>query len=110
MIEESFFTRLIFQKEEKKKEEKKKGEKMEELINLIISGHYSDWFFDTFLTQFTIAIKNNLAFLLLFAMVFKKLSKLTTNNLDDKIIDWIIVKLIGFKNPTKEGEKHELEK
>ena len=58
---------------------------------------YSDWFFDVFITKFTLAIKNNLALLLLIAISWQKLSAMTKNTWDDRASNWLIQKLTGKK-------------
>ena len=96
------------------KDEKQKGEKMIEpdVLSLLISGHYSDWFFNVFMTNIALAMKNNLALLLFFSYYFVKFSRLTKNQWDDKLADWFRNKLIRKKEnggvipikPKQEGE------
>lgn len=70
---------------------------MEELLALIISGHYSDWFFNVLMTNITLAIKNNLSLLLIISFYFAKFANATKNTWDNKISDWIRNKLTGVK-------------
>lgn len=79
-----------------------------EIINLIISGYYSDFFFNIFVTQFMICIQNNFALLMLFAVTAVKMSKLTNNLFDDKIANYILNFLHKFHKtsiPTKNRGK-----
>jgi len=66
-----------------------------DVLSLIISGHYSDWFFNVFMTNITLAMKNNLALLLVVSYYFVKFSKLTKNQWDDNLAEWFRNKLIG---------------
>ena len=69
-----------------------------DMLKLIISGHYSDWFFNVFLTNIGLTIKNNIAVLLLFAGIWVKISKLTETKVVDKASNWLMKKLTGGKN------------
>ena len=75
-----------------------------EILPLLINGHYTDWFFNVFITNFTLAIKNNLSLLLLFAITWSKIAKKTKNTWDDRLSGWLVNTLTGFKKPKKEGE------
>lgn len=68
-----------------------------DLMFLIISGYYSDWFFNVFMTNVTLALKNNLALLMVVTFYLVKFSKLTKNTWDDKIANWLRNKVTGNK-------------
>ena len=80
-------------------------------LTLLISGHYSDWFLNVFMTNITLAIKNNLAVLLVFAFYFHKYSVMTKNKYDDKISAWIDKKLgrTNLISAKKEIESEKIE-
>jgi hypothetical protein len=79
---------------------------MGELVPNIINGAYSDWVFNVFLTKVTLAVKNNLALLLLIAVSWKKVANLTKTQWDDKVAGWLVGKLTGVKSKM-EGTKNE---
>ena len=67
-------------------------------IDLLIQGYYSDWFFNVFMTNLTLAMKNNLSLLMVISYYFVKFSKLTKNTWDDKLAEWFRNKLIKKEN------------
>ena len=77
-------------------------EKAKTVLDMLILGYYSDWFFDVLLTQITLAVKNNLALLLVIAYKWQDLSKLTKNKWDDRASNWLVQKLTR-----KKGNKDE---
>lgn len=70
-------------------------------LDLVIQGYYSDWFFDVLLTQLTLAIKNNLALLLVVAYKWQDVSKLTKSKWDDRASNWLVQKLTRKKGEVK---------
>lgn len=70
-------------------------------LNLLINGYYSDWFLNIFMTNVALAVKNNLALLLLLVGTWAKFSDYTKNKWDNKASNWLMQKLTGFKK----GEK-----
>lgn len=67
-------------------------------IDLITNGYFNDWFFDVFLTEISLAIKNNAALLLILLISFQKIAEITENKLDDKISSWLMKKFTQIKN------------
>lgn len=63
------------------------------ILENIIAGVYSDWFFNVFMTKATLAIKNNLALLLFISFYFVKFSRWTKNKWDDRASNWLMQKL-----------------
>jgi len=74
-----------------------------DIWSLIASGYYTDLFFDKWTPFIGQAIKNNISLLLLFAITWQKVSKMTKNTWDDRASNWLFNKLSG-KNSI-EGEK-----
>jgi len=72
-----------------------------EIIAAIIAGTYSEWVFNVLMVNLALALKNNLALLLMFAMYWQKISKVTKNPWDDKASNWLVRVLTGFKNKNK---------
>ena len=69
----------------------------ENIIANIVAGTYSDWFFNVFMTQVALAIKNNLALLIIITGYGVKFSKLTKNTWDDRAANWVYSKLTRRK-------------
>ncbi|MCP4366787.1 MAG: hypothetical protein GY797_01545 [Deltaproteobacteria bacterium] len=77
---------------------------VQDVWSLIASGHYTNLFFDKWTPFVGMAIKNNISLLLLIAVTWVKISKLTKNKWDDRASNWLFGKLTGFKKPKeKEG-------
>lgn len=74
------------------------------VLELIIIGYYSDWFFDVFLTQITLAVKNNLAILIFVALKWKSFSSFTKNKWDDRASNWLVQKLTRSEKEKKNEE------
>ena len=68
------------------------------ILDLIIAGYYSDWFFNVFMTNVALAVKNNLSLLIVFSYYFLKFSKLTKIKWDDKLALWFRNKLVKKEN------------
>lgn len=77
----------------------------EKFLDLLIQGYYSDWFFNVFLTNLALGVKNNLALLLLLAGSWVKISQLTKAKWDDKASKWLMRRLTRIKEGEKENEK-----
>ena len=85
------------------------------VLDLIISGYYSDWFFNVFMTNVTLAVKNNLAILIVFSYCFYKFSKWTKWKWDDTLSLWLRNKItkqnkkdnggVAPIKPKQEGDK-----
>jgi len=74
-------------------------------LPLLISGHYSDWFFKVVVAQLINFTLNNFALLWIVYSVLKKVSSLTKNTWDDKLADKFGAFLSKFKNPIKKEVK-----
>jgi len=85
-------------------------------LDKIISGFYSNWFFDVFMANIAVTIKNNLPILMIFSYYFLKISKLTNNTWDDKAAEWLHTKVnkakdnggrVTFEYEKKDGTRKE---
>ena len=63
------------------------------VIESIISGQYSDWFLDVFMTNVSLAIKNNLAILVILSYIFVRFARWTKWKWDDTLALWLRKKL-----------------
>lgn len=70
---------------------------METIIQNIILGVYSDWFFQEFLAKVWTALMSNFALLWLIAISFQKFSKKTKNTWDNYLADKFVNFLEKFK-------------
>lgn len=67
--------------------------------DLIAQGYYSDLFFNKWTPYIGVALRNNLALLLLIAIGWHKFSKFTKGKWDDKASNW----LVNFLTRKKSG-------
>jgi len=83
-------------------------DQVSDVWNLVVSGHYTDLFFDKFTPYIGKAIRNNLELLLIFAYLFQKLARLTKNTWDDKISNWFVNLVSKWRKPdiTVKKENH----